>query len=322
MVAESVARPAAKAETEAGAEAGAKAKAGAAAAAAARRPLLRARTAWRRIVAAGCAELGREAASDADSVHRRRVAIRRLRSVLALFAPCLDKVERRRYDVALRELGRAYGPVRDWDVACLRSFPAAMEGEEAAAAAALLAASDAARHAARAVLAASGAAAECADLAGDIASWAAGPTVLDPAVRFRPIATIGPVLLCRLDRRARRRGRGIDRLSAKELHALRRALKRANYAAEALEGVAPGLALGAFCTTAEAALDQLGRFNDAGVARGLADALASRDALGTEDAAGQVATPVRRWAKRRARKARRRLEPAWKAFRAAPRPWA
>ncbi len=297
MVAESAARPAAEAGV----------------ATAAHRPRLRARTAWRRIVAARCAELGREDAGDADAVHRRRVAIRRLRSVLALFSPCLDKVEQRRYDVALRELGRAYSLARDWDVACLRSFPAAMEGEDTAAAAALLAASDAARHDARVALAASGAAAECADLAGEIASWAAGPAVLDPAVRFRPIAAVGPVLLRRLDRRVCRRGRRIGRLSAKELHALRRALKRANYAAEALEGVAPGLALGAFRATAGAVLDQLGRFNDAGVARGLAEGLASDDV--------PVAAPVRRWAKRRARKAKRRLEPAWRDYRAASRPW-
>lgn len=296
MKAESAARP--------GAEAGAAAKP--------RRPCLRARTAWRRIVAARCAALAREEGGDAESVHRRRVAIRRLRSVLALFAPCLDKVERRRYDVALRELGRAYGPVRDWDVACLRSFPAAMKGVDAAAASSVLAASDEARGAARARLASSGTAAECADLAGEIASWAAGPSVIAPEATNLPVEALAPELLRLLDRRARRRGRRIGRLSDKELHALRRALKRANYAAEALEDVAPGLPLGGFRAAAGAVLDQLGRFHDAKVARVLAEGLAADDV--------PLEALVRRWAKRRARKARRRLKPAWEAFRELPRP--
>ena len=286
----------------------------AAAAAKAHPPRLRTRTAWRRIVAARCAELGRDDVDDVESVHRRRVAIRRLRSVLALFAPCLDRAERRRFDAALRELGRAYSPARDWDVACLRSFPAAMKGEvDAAAAAAVLAASDAARRQAHERLAASGAVSECADLARDIARWAAGPSIIAPDATSRPIDVLAPELLRRLDRRVRRRGRRIARLSDKELHALRKALKRANYAAEALEGVAPGLALGDFRTAAAAVLDQLGRFNDAGVAHDLAEELAADDV--------PVASLVRRWATRRARKAKRRLEPAWRDYRAASRPW-
>ncbi len=280
-------------------------------------PRLRTRTAWRRIVAARCAELGRDDADDfeddIESVHRRRVAIRRLRSALALFAPCLDRAERLHFDAALRELGRAYGPARDWDVACLRSFPAAMAGEDAAAAATMLATSDAARRDAHERLAASGAEAGRHRLAQEIARWAAGPSVIAPSAANRPVDALAPELLRRLDRRVRRRGRRIGTLSDDALHALRKAMKRASYAAEALEGVAPGLALGAFRAAAGAVLDQLGRFNDAGVARGLAEGLASDDV--------PVAAPVRRWAKRRARKAKRRLEPAWRDYRAASRPW-
>src|SRR5262245_34123223 len=53
---------------------------------------------------------------DRECVHRVRVASRRLRSFLSLFALCLSRKTRARWRKQLRRLTRALGEVRDLDV--------------------------------------------------------------------------------------------------------------------------------------------------------------------------------------------------------------
>src|SRR5215831_7263680 len=55
-------------------------------------------------------------AEDRECVHRMRVAARRLRSVLPLFAPTLSRKTWARWRKQLRRVTRALGPVRDIDV--------------------------------------------------------------------------------------------------------------------------------------------------------------------------------------------------------------
>ena len=51
-----------------------------------------------------------------EPVHQMRVALRRLRSAIALFRRAADSPALRETDLALRDLGRVLGPARDWDV--------------------------------------------------------------------------------------------------------------------------------------------------------------------------------------------------------------
>ncbi|WP_020204205.1 CHAD domain-containing protein [Cupriavidus sp. WS] len=51
-----------------------------------------------------------------DDVHALRVAVRHLRAVCWAFGPALPKVMRARWRDSLRQLARAAGDVRDWDV--------------------------------------------------------------------------------------------------------------------------------------------------------------------------------------------------------------
>ncbi len=53
---------------------------------------------------------------DSECVHRLRVASRRLRSFLPLFAVCLSRQTCDRWRKQLRRLTRALGDVRDFDV--------------------------------------------------------------------------------------------------------------------------------------------------------------------------------------------------------------
>lgn len=55
-------------------------------------------------------------AKDPESVHRARVASRRLRAALAMFAPCMPDKRARRWRKSLRRLARGLGPARDKDV--------------------------------------------------------------------------------------------------------------------------------------------------------------------------------------------------------------
>jgi CHAD domain-containing protein len=69
-----------------------------------------------------------------EAVHRFRVGTRRLRSILAAFAPALPERERRALGDRLRAVAQRYGRVREWDVflaQCVAPLRAAVPREEA-----------------------------------------------------------------------------------------------------------------------------------------------------------------------------------------------
>src|SRR3954465_2439487 len=57
-----------------------------------------------------------------------RVAVRRLRAVLTLFAPHLEPHATAAFQHELRRMGRVYGEARDWDVFCLELLPRTLSG--------------------------------------------------------------------------------------------------------------------------------------------------------------------------------------------------
>jgi len=59
----------------------------------------------------------------ADGVHQCRVALRRLRSAIALFSKQLDKTSRKQVIHELRSLGKMLSPARDWDVFLTETIP-------------------------------------------------------------------------------------------------------------------------------------------------------------------------------------------------------
>ena len=59
-------------------------------------------------------------ANDDETVHQLRVATRRAKAALDIFAPCLSKKAGRKIKRCLRKLRRVAGEVRDWDVFLLK----------------------------------------------------------------------------------------------------------------------------------------------------------------------------------------------------------
>src|SRR5206468_1395857 len=53
---------------------------------------------------------------DGEAIHQMRVAVRRIRTTLVLFAPYENVIVRDRFNRELRRLGQAFGEARDWEV--------------------------------------------------------------------------------------------------------------------------------------------------------------------------------------------------------------
>jgi inorganic triphosphatase YgiF len=89
-----------------------------------------------------------------EGVHQMRIAIRRLRALLALFRPYLAREEEFGFTETLRQLGRILGEARDWDVFCTKTLiEAKNEGVPASLLQALWRAAEVERRAAHARLA-------------------------------------------------------------------------------------------------------------------------------------------------------------------------
>ncbi len=276
----------------------------------------------RQVVAAGLGALlrNRDAAGrgDAEGVHQMRVAARRLRAALVLFAPHLEPHAAARFGGELRRLGRVLGEARDWDVFCAETLPEVLggaggeaEGEAGAGNwGALLGAPAAAeREAAHARLRAELAGPALTGLALGLAAWVEGDA--GGAGLHGSLAGMAPALLGRLGRRAVRRGRHPRRRSGEELHVLRKALKKLRYGADPLRDLLPRRAAKAGLKRCRAVQELLGGINDAATAVALTERLGERGGPALAPALAVVA----RWAEERRHAALRRLPKAWHAFR-------
>ncbi len=260
------------------------------------------------------------AAGDVEGVHQLRVAIRRLRSALVLFGEMLEPHAARRFGSELRRLGRLFGQARDWDVFCTETLTHADAGG-AGAAAALGQAAVPARTTAHEALRAELAGPEIERLLAGIAEWADlsrdGAGAVGETRWAHSLELVAPALLARLERKVRRRARHLRRHRPEELHAFRKALKKLRYGAQFLEGVYGRRRTRAFRRASRDLQKLLGRVNDAASAARLAATLDAGDRPDLAPATGALA----KWSERRVQGARHDLPRAWKAFRAAKRPW-
>jgi len=173
-------------------------------------------------------EPGTRLGDDVEALHRMRVATRRLRAALSLFADVLPP-DAESANEELRWVGGALGAVRDLDVQLetLDEFPdlrALLERERATARAEMLAALDSRRY--RAFVTAFG------------RLLRARRSAPDPPVPARAIA---PDLIETRFRAMRKAGRGLRPASpTTDYHRLRNRSKRLRYALEFLADVYPG----------------------------------------------------------------------------------
>lgn len=254
-------------------------------------------------------------AGDPEGIHQLRVALRRLRSALLFLKPHLGS----RADALNREARRALkrlGPARDLDVFLLETLPAVIDANPEVST--LLRIRDAARE--RRDAADSSARKlilgrrfnrfvldllEVAHSGGLVARGADEPL---PAVARR-----------RLNKRYRslmRAGKGFDRLGEPERHRVRIALKKLRYACDHSRSLFPGPAVGSCLRHLSSLQDDLGRLNDAAVARQLSRELAAADPTAVDGA-----SRVRDWCDERVRSAEPGLIESWRTFVAAEPFW-
>ncbi|MFN8983287.1 MAG: CHAD domain-containing protein [Alphaproteobacteria bacterium] len=218
---------------------------------------------------------------DIEGVHQLRVALRRLRSVLKVFRPITGCKQGRALDGVLRDMLGLLGPARDWDV-FLAGIGAGMDAllPEDKRLKCLLRAAEAKRQAAYAALA------EALDGPGWRAAvisglafllekpWRAGAGDERLGLLDSPPQDFAALVLDKRWQRLLEAGAEIETLPAEALHELRLDAKRLRYAAEVFAPVFPRKAARRFQRRLAALQEELGRSNDAAVARSLAQSLA------------------------------------------------
>ena len=260
-----------------------------------------------------------------EAIHQARVALRRLRSGLAMFEKALPDGGFRPFRDEAKRIASALGPARDLDsfLALVRGGPAPAMPDETSFAA-LIAAAERLRVRACAegqgVIAAPETSRFVLDLEAFIVrrGWRNGLDIDALGALAAPASTFAAQTLDRLDKRARKRGKGLRRLPPEERHELRISLKNLRYGADffsSLYGEAKGAK--AFARALAELQDALGAYNDAVVANGVAAACEAEAGGAASRAAGAVCG----WCARGVADADAGLLSAWKRYKKATRYW-
>lgn len=211
-------------------------------------------------------EAGAQRGDSPEYVHQVRVAIRRLRSLLKLFAPVLPQAFRQRWTGPWRDLGRGLGEARNWDVFLSETLPPLNAAFPGAAELTRLerhanSRSQAAHLAVRRLLGSPAYSRLLLEFSADLFALGEEPT------GQRPLADFAARRLDRRARQASRLARNLAELDHAGRHRLRIAFKKLRYA---IEFLAPAGGNGAPYAQSLARLQEhLGRLNDLATAREL-----------------------------------------------------
>ena len=246
-----------------------------------------------------------------EPVHQMRVALRRLRSAMSLFRGVVDDPLLERLRVDLRQLAKALGPARDWDVflgGTGREIGRAVANEPAVAR--MLAAAERRRRAAYHELAGVLANPQFQHLLLRLAEKAAGPPSAAPEVAQPELVAYAREALQRRLRRVRQETGDLGDLAASELHAIRIQCKRLRYAAEFFAPLFPRRSRARdarrFLRRLATVQERLGRLNDGTVAASLMAELGRH---------GFAAGAVRGWLAAQGRDAQAKAARSWARFR-------
>ncbi len=207
--------------------------------------------------------------ADPEPVHQMRVAVRRLRSALAVFRPAIASPAVDRLVADLKAFGTRLGPSRDWDVfmnETLRDVLAAVPDD--ARLSRLAHAAERRRHTAYLTLREFLAGPEFRQLGIDLAwlasaqSWQADlPPEAEDVLQTGLLSFAGSVLH-RRHRKLLAAGDHIDDLDPAGLHAVRLRAKRLRYTVEMFAALFPGKAPRRFLRRLSALQERLGELND------------------------------------------------------------
>ena len=196
---------------------------------------------------------------DPGALHQARVALRRLRSALAVHAPLFPRSAAARWDDELRWLAGELGAARDLDVLATRAGPGALADR-------LRPAREAAYARATAALLAPRSRHLMLDLVEwlTIGDWRTGGEAAAPCAR--PVRGFAAEALDRLHRKVRKRGRHFARLDDAARHRLRKTVKKLRYTADFFAPLfaddGQSAALRDHAKLTEALQDRLGALND------------------------------------------------------------
>ncbi len=207
--------------------------------------------------------------ADPEYLHQMRVALRRLRSVFATFAPLFPAAVLEPPVAETRWLARILGAARDWDVFVAETLPpvsvryAQHPGVAALTRSAALRRAAANRSARRAVASARGQ-----GLLLALGAWINAETWLEafdapPAEMQRPVSAFAHTVLGVALRRVRKRGRHFANLAPPDLHRLRIAAKKLRYATGFFAPLHDGRNAHDYQDALARLQDELGSYNDA-----------------------------------------------------------
>ncbi len=274
-------------------------------------------------MAAGLAHLlanerGLVSGTDPEFLHQARVALRRLRSALEVFSPPLPESVVAPVERELKWMASRLGPARDWDVFMTETLPP-IEAEfgarrglkplRARCNRLRRSAGADARRAARSARYRRLTLRLSAWLAAE--SWRAFPNGTVRAALQGPVGNHARTVLQARYGRVRKRGRGLEKLSAARLHRLRIAIKRFRYAADFFSGLYRGKAVQETLQRLSRLQDVLGALNDSATAVDLAVRVCrGRGAGSLLEARGILLG----WNRARAAPLKKELNDAWRAF--------
>lgn len=195
----------------------------------------------------------------AETTHKARVALRRMRSALDGFAPILGGDEARRLSRRARRLFRILGPLREADVAA-ETFGSDHDRDK------MRARADECRAEARAALDKAGAG----DFAADLAGLLDGGALIAsraPALRLARADSglLGALALQRAWTEARVFGDSVAALDEEARHDFRKDMKTLRYLSEFFATSIPGKSPERFLSRMEDLQDDLGALNDIAV---------------------------------------------------------
>jgi len=203
-----------------------------------------------------------------DSVHRFRIGLRRLRSVLSAFSKVLPEEERRALSQRLGSIGRSYSPLREWDVflaATVQPLAESLPDEPS-----LIEIDATAREARkRALPDAGGLRHQVEDIVATIeeAQWLQRPTGAFELEWDKDLKGFAGGLLAKRHRRIRKHLKKVDIADQSDFHKLRIEAKKIRYPAEMFGNLFEPKLVDDYLDRLIAVQDALGHLNDSLVAR-------------------------------------------------------
>ena len=244
-------------------------------------------------------------AGDVEGIHQMRVAIRRLRAALVLFAPILPHKTAKQYEKELKRFGLILGEARDWDVFCVETLSKVGKNLSS-----LVKAAQIERETAHQRLDLEFGGPSLTKLVLGLMIWTEDMQQSDLKEMQKPLSDTAPKLLNRI---ARKLEVDVIKCSLTRLHEIRKSLKKLHYSADWVGDIYSKRSVEKYLKQCKQLQDGLGKLNDTTVALEFTKHLCGKY--------GEATKAIKNWGKREERKARGKLPQAWKKFGKTPQFW-